>query len=491
MKRLQIAMLLWLLTLLVPPPASQAAEPPTVYVALWFDTEDYILPASDDAALKLADLLTRRNAPATFKIVGEKARTLQRRGRNDVIAALKKHEIGFHSNYHSVQPTPAVYLSNLGWDEGVAEFARREGPGFEAVERIFGVRPSCYGQPGSSWAPQSYGALRKWGVPVYLDGGLHVDLDGRPCYYCGILNLYKLDHFQRARLTGLDELKKAEDRFLASRQQLLKEGGGLVSIMYHPCEFVHREFWDGVNFRKGANPPREEWKLPPTKTAEETKIAFDVFEKYIEFMQRFTDVKFITARQAAEVYRDRNRGRKFSGKELAAIAAAVSPAVSFQERDGDALAAGEVFVLLNAAVALRNPEAVTLDDVPYGPSEPSIELTAPVTTDWSQFQRTAADVADFLRKQGRIPSAVWLGSVPVPPESYVVALAEVVRDRVAGKPRPEMITLRPARLDVGKYVADDSPKLWTWVIFPPDFRAPALMALARRQAWSLKPARPK
>src|SRR5205814_8658345 len=136
------------------------------------------------------------------------------------------------------------------------------------------------------------------------------------------------------------------------------------SIMYHPCEFVHKEFWDGVNFRKGANPPREDWKLPPTKSPEESKVAFDVFEKYVEFLQRFPDVRFLTARQAAEVYRDRNRGRTFSAKELAAIAAAVSPAVSFQERDGDALAAGEVFALLNAAVALRKPEAVALEDMP-------------------------------------------------------------------------------------------------------------------------------
>src|SRR4029079_9981637 len=162
--------------ILLPAPAAE----PTVYVILWFDTEDYILPASDDAALKVADWLTKEGGKATFKVVGEKARTLEKRGRQDVIEALKKHEIGYHSNYHSVQPTPALYLSNLGWDEGVSEFIRREGPGRDDVERAFGQKPSCYGQPGSSWGPQSYGALRKWDM-VYLDAGRHVSLDGRPC----------------------------------------------------------------------------------------------------------------------------------------------------------------------------------------------------------------------------------------------------------------------------------------------------------------------
>src|SRR5580704_4608143 len=107
-------------------PASAVEVPAKVYVILWFDTEDYILPASDDAALHLADWLSREGIRATFKVVGEKARTLERRGRTDVIAALKKHEIGYHSNYHSTQPSPAMYLSTLGWDEGIAEFDRRE-----------------------------------------------------------------------------------------------------------------------------------------------------------------------------------------------------------------------------------------------------------------------------------------------------------------------------------------------------------------------------
>src|SRR5437868_14395522 len=110
-------------------PARAAEAPAKVYVILWFDTEDYILPASDDAALHVADWLSHEGVRATFKVVGEKARTLERRGRGDVIAALQKHEIGYHSNYHSTQPSPAMYLSTLGWDEGEAEFDRRDRPG--------------------------------------------------------------------------------------------------------------------------------------------------------------------------------------------------------------------------------------------------------------------------------------------------------------------------------------------------------------------------
>src|SRR5947209_14456829 len=147
--------------------------------------------------------------------------------------------------------------------------------------------------------------MRKWGMNVYLDAGSHVDLAARPCYYAGILNLYKLEHTLRADLNRPGELGKAEDRFVTAHKALLAEGGGVISIFYHPCEFVHKEFWDGVNFRNGANPPREQWRLPPTKTPEESKTAYQVLEGYIRFIKRFPDVQFITASEAAQLYRDK------------------------------------------------------------------------------------------------------------------------------------------------------------------------------------------
>src|SRR5262249_14137386 len=138
-----------------------------------------------------------------------------------------------------------LYLSNVGWDEGVAEFDRREGPGRADVQRIFGQAPTCYGQPGSSWGPQSFGAMRKWDMFVYLDGGKHLGLDGKPHYYCGALTLFDLEHTLRADLKNPKMLDAAREKFTAAHKKLLAEGGGVVSIYYHPCEFVHKEFWDG------------------------------------------------------------------------------------------------------------------------------------------------------------------------------------------------------------------------------------------------------
>lgn len=472
---------------LTPRREAPAERGPFIYVLLWFDTEDYLLPDSDDAALRLAEFLSGEGIRATFKVVGEKARTLERRGRRDVIRALQKHEIGYHTDFHSVPPTPAQYLSTLGWDEGVAEFERRERRGYDDVARIFGQTPSCYGQPGGSWAPQAFGALRKWGVPVYLDDGGHVGLDQRPCYYGGLLTLYRLAQTIRCGLGGLQDLEAGRKRFDEARRKLLEEGGGIVSVYYHPCEWVHRQFWDGVNFSRGACPPPEQWQAPPRKAPEEIRTAFETFEAWIRHIKSHPDVRFITARDALRLWKDKARSREFSRAEIREIASAVTGEVTFQRRGDHALSASEIFALLADFVSGKEGERVTLRDTPFGPADPPPALPEPLTVDWSRFARAAADAADYLRRHGRIPSAVWLGSAAVPPEAFLGALARAAIGRIDGR-TPEAVEVRPARLAAAVHVSDDGPHLWGWVIFPKGFRAPAMMDLAKRQAWTLKPA---
>ncbi|HZE97021.1 MAG TPA: polysaccharide deacetylase family protein [Planctomycetota bacterium] len=480
----------------VAPMAGPRTIPPAkVYVVLWFDTEDYLSPADDDASLHLANFLTARGIKATFKIVGEKARVLEKRGRSDTIEALKKHEIGFHSNYHSPHPTPAQYLSGLGWDEGAAEFERREGPGVEDLRRIFGVHPTCYGQPGSSWGPQAFAAMKKWGMKAYMDAGSHVGLDGKPHYYCGLLTMYKLTHHPRTGLGGEKDLELGKQAIQKSYEQLMKEGGGIISVYYHPCEWIHKQFWDSI-FKNGVNPAREDWQMPPQKTAEETKVAYETFEAWIRYIQTLPDLQFITVGEAAEVYRDRAQGRAFDTAELKEIAAAVGDEVNFQRRGDYALAPAEVLALLNPVVADHASEwgplksgarkTVELNGTPIGPTEPGPVLTAAMTTTWNQFARTAAWVQEYLKKHHRIPPTIWLGSTGVPPEAYFTALARVVPSVLDGK-APESVELRPATYTIGARVADDSPKIFGW-LFPEGFHAPAMMELARRQAWTIKPA---
>ena len=466
-----------------------------IYVTLWFDTEDYILPQDDDATKRLAEMLTQLNIKATFKIVGEKARVLDARGRRDVIAALKRHDIGYHTNTHSQQPTIALYLQNAGWEDGRAEFYRREAQGARDIRRIFGVDPVAYGQPGSAWAPQAYPALRDMNIRIYLDESEHVGIDDQPFYYGGMLNVFKMrSNLARMSLSGGDSLANGKSAFTRIAEQLRKKGGGTISIYYHPNEWVQTEFWDAVNFLRGANTAREEWKAPGTRPAAETERAFQDFEQYIRFIKAQPGVRFVTATELIKIYGDKSTTQGFRPEDLLRFARSVQQEISFQTFDAYALSAADVFGLLtDAASAFLDRKAIpaaskiaALD----GPSRTYVPTSAGTRSQsfkWTAFAHTIRETSDFCRTFHRLPDEVWVGSESLSPADYLATLAGTFEELASGK-APADVTRREGRFTADRYIAEDSPKLWNWVIFPEGFHAPRIMELARLQAWTLKPA---
>jgi hypothetical protein len=475
------------ISLLVPALALAAKEEPTVYVTFWFDTEDFILPQADDAAKRLAEMFSKRNVQATFKVVGEKARVLEERGRDDVILALAKNDIAYHSTYHSVHPTPAEYCRDLSWQEGVSEFIRREGVGLETVRRVFGVNASCYGQPGASWTPQSYAALHEFHIPLYLDEASHVNVNNRPFWYCGILTILQLgDCVMRTGWTD-DEVKQACAKFDRVHGELVKEGGGIVSIYYHPCEFVHRQFWDGVNFAHGANPPRSEWKLPPLKSPEEQEQAFHAFEHYLEHIVSHPAVQLVTARRIPSLYPDRVYSHPLTRDDIQTIAGAFQKRLSFVNLGTRIVSPAEGLLALSHFVAKIDKDsqpAQVAVEFAYGPASKPQRFTTDGTLSWIAVQQAAQELVDTVQATKQLPSIVWVAGQPVRPEDFAVTLASVVASGHYSGDSP----LQRGELEAKKYVADDSPDLWGWVIFPEGFNAPGMMEIAKLQAWTIKPA---
>jgi len=494
--------------LFVPTPGRTASAIGGVDVILWFDTEDYLLPADDDACKRLAEMLSERKIRATFKVVGEKARVLDKRGRHDVIRALKKHDIGYHANFHSVHPAPSEYLAECGWLDGVAEFARREGWGAADVRRVFSVKTLvCYGQPGSSWAPQAIGALREigvapQGVPCYVDEGTHVGLDEKPFWYAGALNVYHMgQNYTRMDLHDPAAVEPANKKVSAIADRLRAGGGGLISIFYHPCEWVHKEFWDGVNFRRGANPPREEWKPPPQRTPEETEGAFRRFGEYIDHIRSIPGIRFITAGDLPIIYPDLTRTKGGGEQDFAQITARVSGSSSqgldFQVVGNQAYSLADQFELLTVVVGdlidgkeTRFP--LRLDGL-LGPEAAASSMPAlEGRVKWPAFRDAVLDVRNFISTQHRVPSRIFIGADAVGPAEFLMALGSVCEDqnRVARLPLEEGVSLRdaPAILPAQR-IAKDSPGLFGgWIIHKEGFRAPKILEMARLQAWTLKPA---
>lgn len=489
--------------------ARSGSAPSRVNVILWFDTEDYLLPADDDAAKRLAQMLAARHIRATFKVVGEKARVLEQRGRRDVIDALKENDIGYHSNLHSVHPAPAEYLADCGLLDGMEEFVRREARGAADVRRIFDVPTLvCYGQPGSSWAPQAVAALGQCGIsndgtPCYLDSGNHIGLHGRPYWYCGVLCVYDMSPNEtRMDLYEPGGLEKGDEDFDRIASRLAAAGGGLISIYYHPCEWVHVKFWDAVNFSRGANPPREEWKAPPQRPAAETEAAFTRFGAYLDHLRAVPNVQFVTASQLPKVYPDRSTAEGATDSDVMQLARALgasnSAGVDFQLIGDKAFSPADQFYLFCSALGrLIHPDSasgsLSLPAGLLGPDGPPPEsVNAPNGINWPAFRDAVLDAGDFVHQQHRVPARVFIGADAIAAADFLVAMAHVLTQRADAGHFPESVTLPIGiKLLTARHVVPDSPAVYGgWIIHKEGFRAPHMLDTAKLQAWTLKPAIP-
>ena len=148
------------------------------YVFICFDTEDPVNPEADDALLRLARIYHSAGIPASFFMVGEKARVLRERERKDVVDALRGHEIAYHGNYGFEFPEPAlVYGNRDDWDTAVKKAFTYEIPGLQDVAEITGQFPVATCQHDNNHSPATTHALCQAGVKVW-NGGLGAPLEG-------------------------------------------------------------------------------------------------------------------------------------------------------------------------------------------------------------------------------------------------------------------------------------------------------------------------
>jgi hypothetical protein len=250
---------------------------------------------------------------------------------------------------------------------------------------------------------------------------------------------------------------------------------------------VHRQFWDGVNFAYGANPPRSEWKLPPLKSPEEQEQAFHAFELYLEHIVNHPAVRLVTAREIPSLYPDRVYSHPLKPDDIRTIAKAFQKRLSFVDLGTRIVSAAEGLSALSHFVAKIDKgsgPAEVAAEFAYGPASKPQRFITEGTFSWTAIQQAAQELGDIVRSTKQLPSIVWVAGQPMRPEDFAVTLASVASGHYSGD-----IPMQQGELETKKYVADDSPSLWGWVIFPKGFNAPHMMELAKLQAWTIKPAR--
>ena len=233
-----------------------------MYLVINFDTEDYISPESegiDDISKWLAEIMTEEGVTGTFFVIGEKARSLERRGRRDVITAMARHDIGSHTNFGSIHPTVTEQLEKVDWESGVSFMYEQESAGLRELERIFGLPVTSLARHGGSYGPQLVAALGRMSAGY---SGSPVNLPGRNVvWFCNALNFY-------GQYDGFDNTYYRDDLFDPHFDKIKKElpeiAGNVEAISLfagHPCKIRTEQFWD-LNFYYGENRNPDEWEIP-------------------------------------------------------------------------------------------------------------------------------------------------------------------------------------------------------------------------------------
>jgi len=308
------------------------------------------------------------------------------------------------------------------------------------------------------------------GISIYLDEGEQVGLNDQPFWYGGLLHVFNMgqNHF-RAELNTGPEDTAAYALFDKAAARLRSGAGGVISIYYHPTEFVNTEFWDAVNFAHGANPDRAQWKRPNARTKQESERCYGVLRKFVEHMKQAPDVRFVTVADLLKLY----AGPLPGAVERKLIAEHISRGITFMAAGGQVLSPADMLIAL-----LGIPPQIV-----DGPVGKGVTTWEPQTIPRWAFDRATQDAAGFIKRNHRLPNEVFVGAETLSLADFTATLAE------SFQAPSDSVRLMHGQIAFERYFSTDPAKSFAWPIHPKGFAAPELLELGKLQGWTLKPAR--
>lgn len=270
-------------------------------IIISFDSEDYLTPEAADAEAWWADQLTARGIRGSWQVVGEFIRSLDRRGRHDVIERIGRHEIGYHTDCHSLPPTHPEALEGLDLSAGIAHILRTEAAGLATVAETFGRWPLTYCSPGDSWTPATLLAMARMGLGVFCNDKLY--RKGRhPHWYCGLLvATYDFDFQDFYEDYEPAAFERAFDELVAATPD-----DGVVILYTHPTRLVTAAFWDEV-FAGGRRLAIADCPAAPLRPRAEIQRIQDRCSRWLDWLAGRGDLRFI---DFATLYRERAASRR-------------------------------------------------------------------------------------------------------------------------------------------------------------------------------------
>jgi len=460
------------------------------YVSVVFDVEDYITPASegiDDIPKWLAEIMSEVGVTGTFFVIGEKVRSLESRGRQDVIAAMAKHDIGSHTNFGSIHPTVTEILEYADWDSGVQQMLYNESAGFEELERIFGIPVMTLARHGGSYGPQLIYALGQLGKgyvysPIHLPGHNAV-------WFCNTLNFHG-DY-------GFFDNTYYKDEFFnpvfdSVQQNFPKEIEGLDVVAFfgcHPCKVRTEQFWD-FNYYEGANPALSECKAPDLRPLESMETAKKNFRRLMEFLKSQENIRITTfndlmerfsyqhdyiAREDLQVYAETILSQK-----CIVIDSDFSPAEMFSA----------LVVSLTEYARTGEIPKKSERESPLGPMQ--MPETMPAISEISNVQAfvLVGEAYNWIRDRGYLPSGFKVGEGNIGTGSLLALFGDIYLDVLSGEPKESyaILPFDPYPRENEQNIISEVEGCKSWPVHRPDLDMTHLVYLTKLQLWTLKPA---
>lgn len=461
-------------------------------VVICFDVEDYTSPESvgmDDIPKWLAEIMTEEGVTGSFFVIGEKARSLEKRKRYDVIQAMAKHDIGSHSNRGSIHPTITESLEKAEWKDGIKEMEENEAIAFNDLERIFGQKPNAFARHGGSYGPQLIAALGKMNAGyVYSPIGLPKH---NAVWFCNALNFYGINTFG-----SFDDAYYRDDLFnplflsLEQNFEKLIEGLDVVTFFAnHPSKIRSIQYWD-FNYFNGANPGPNEWKTPELRPLETMKTAKRNFRKLIQFLQRRKDIELTTYRHIVNDFSGQKKmiskgdlnliaKRMISLKKII-IEKFYSPAEIFSSL---------AFALSECVVTKTIPEKISLTR-PFGPM--SIPLETPQIREVSTPQGLylANQAREYIQRHQHLPSQLYMNQFGIGTGTLFLLFCQLFTDLMSGKTIPTYkLSKFQAYPDYNlEQIIKEVRSCKSWPIHRENLDIEPILQMTKLQLWTLKPA---
>lgn len=473
-----------------------------MYAYLCFDVEDLVHPDSDDIPRDIASMFADDGVVASMYVVGEKARLWERRGRWDVIAAVAQHDVGLHTDHHSVHPTASEYLADKGWDDGVAEALRQEGPAADDLARLFGQFPSSWATSGSSWAPQIPAATRRLGIPANVYSHAQVG-GGGACWYAGQLCYNGYFGIQGGESTYCDDtaFEAALPDLLARVEAARRSGLACMGLFAaHPTRLRYTAFWDALNFFRGQNTPPAEYKHAPRHTDAEYASALRNLRRMVAAVRDLPGVEIISTRRLNSLFAE--EGGPLAWAALRPLADAVLASAGIvagyplaESTPSDVSAATALDLLARAVLRLADgptPPAHMLAHSVSGPRQIAPDLAAPLRFSSAAFLTLCRELAGQIGATGHLPAMLTMDKAQIGSGPLLKACATAFLAAESGElPDEVIVSPAPGEPASAEGLAQEAiyDMLPGWPPHRADLRLDLLARHTRLQSWSLAPAR--